>query len=78
MNDVTVPAAVLMCAFRHALGRQSYVAHLVAGELIAHRDALGPDWRRQVTQDIEVAIAEGRAGEPFDVERWRAVAAAMS
>lgn len=69
---------MLMYAFRYALGRQSYCVGDVADELIAHREALTADWRQQIVQDIDVAIAEKQAGSAADVERWRQVQAAMA
>lgn len=76
-DRVDTKASMLLYAFRYALGRQSYCVLDVADELIALRDALTGDWRRQIVQDIDVAIAEGQAGAAADVERWRRVRAAM-
>lgn len=77
-DRVDTKASMLMYAFHYALGRQSYCVLDVADELIALRDALTADWRRQIAQDIDVAIANGQAGAAADVERWRQVRAAMA
>lgn len=69
---------MLLYAFHYALGRQSNCVLDVADELIALRDALTADWRRQIAQDIDVAIANGQAGGATDVERWRQVRTAMA
>lgn len=69
---------MLLYAFHYALGRQSNCVPDVADELIALRDALTADWRRQIVQDIDVAIANSQAGAATDVERWRQVRAAMA
>ena len=76
-RHVTVDSVFLLYAFRYALGRQSYAVADVAETLIAHRDALTADWRQQIVQDIDNAIANDHAGMACDIERWRAVAKAM-
>lgn len=78
MKPVELQPVFLMYAFRYALGRRSYAVGDVCDALIAHRDALAPDWRYQVVRDIDEAIAEGRAGEEIDVARWRKVRQAMA
>lgn len=77
MSDIKLPDVFLLYAFRYALGRMTYAVGDVADQLIAYRDILQPDWRRQIVQDIHNAIENGTAGQECDVERWRAVAEAM-
>lgn len=79
MHDDRLPMdpLVLLAAFRHALGRQTYTARVVADTLIEYRDRLDDDWRRQIIQDTENAIARDEAGDYNDVTRWRKVQEAM-
>jgi hypothetical protein len=67
---------ILMYAFRYALGK-TYCVDDVAGALITHIAVLEPDWRQQIVQDVELAIADDRAGDARHVARWREVAEAM-
>lgn len=76
-RHVVMPDVFLMYAFRYALGRQSYAVSDVAGALVANRDHLTSDRRRQIIRDINDAIAEDRAGAATDVARWQQVAEAM-
>lgn len=78
MTEVTVNAVFLLYVFRYALGRRTYAVADVADALIANREALTPDWRQQIVQDIHNAIENGWAGMEGDIERWRDVAKVMS
>lgn len=79
MNEKSadVDPVILMYAFRYALGRGTYCVGDVAGALITHVQLLEPDWRQQIVQDVELAIADDRAGDDRHVARWREVAEAM-
>lgn len=77
-NAVELNPVFLIYAFRYALGRMTYAVSDVGDALIANRDALTPDWRQQIVQDINNAIAGGYAGHACDIERWREVAKAMA
>lgn len=77
-SPIEVQPAILMYAFRYALGRQSYAVADVADALVAHRDALRLDWRQQIIRDIGEALDEGRAGMGTDIETWRRVAVEMA
>lgn len=76
-GPIALDSVFLMYAFRYALGRMSYAVADVAEALIDRKDFLRPDWREQIVRDIDEAIAEGRAGMDFDVQRWRGVADAF-
>lgn len=77
-GEVTVDPVFLLYAFRYALGRMTYAVGDVAGALIEHKERLRPDWRRQIVQDIDNAIANGGAGMRCDIEKWREVAEVMA
>jgi hypothetical protein len=77
LTGVMVDPALLMYAFRYALGRESYAVADVARVLITNVAHLRPDWRGQIVRDIDDAIAEDRAGSASDVARWQDVKTAM-
>lgn len=64
---------ILMCAFRYALGRATYIVGWVADELIAHAGALRPQWRQDVVRDIRAAIGADTAGWGIDAVQWQRV-----
>lgn len=77
-NSIELGPVFLMYAFRYALGRTTSAVADVADALIVNRDALTSDGRRQIVQDINNAVADGRAGQPSDVARWQEVARVMA
>jgi hypothetical protein len=68
---------ILMSAFRYALGRASYIVGWVADELIAHRDALRPDWRQDTVREIRQAFGGDAAGWGIDAVTWQRVVTAF-
>jgi hypothetical protein len=76
-SQAAVDPVILVYAFRYALGRQTNCVAEVAAALISHAHALERDWRQQIVQDVELAIADDRAGDDRHVARWREVADAM-
>lgn len=77
-DRIPLPPAVLIFAFRYALGRMSTAPSLVAELLIAHAGRLDSYTRVQIVADIEAAIAGDRAGMACDVDTWRRVAEVLS
>lgn len=69
---------IAFCAFRYALGRQTYAVGEVGAYLIRVRDHLPRHARRLICSEIEEAIERGEAGADMDVSNWRAVAAALA
>lgn len=76
-DKILTDPIILMCAFRYALGRATYIVGWVADELIAHKDALRPQWRQQTVRDIREAVGSERAGMDMDARRWLDVVAAF-
>jgi hypothetical protein len=67
---------LLFCAFRYALGRQTYVVGSVAGILKENWDHMHPIERAKYKQEIREAIANKRAGSVMiDVPEWEAILA---
>lgn len=60
----------LIFAFRYALGRKTYAASIMVGNLKAHWGLLNEGTRKQIQDDIRHAIVNDMAGYQCDVERW--------
>jgi hypothetical protein len=71
-HEITVDAGMLLCAFRYALGRRTYVVSEVTDWLKIHWDAMAP-WHKQIHDDITHAIEHGIAGDDCDVKSWREI-----
>ena len=64
---------ILVCAFRYALGRQTYVVDYVASCLQKHWHELSKGDRSLIIREIGEAIERGQAGHDCDVRQWRAL-----
>lgn len=74
-NDVD-HTIMLFCAFRYALGRQTYVVGSVAGILKENWEHMHPIERAKYKKEIREAIAGKRAGSLLiDVPEWNAILA---
>lgn len=65
------------CAFRYALGRQTYIVGVIVETLLDYMDRLGDHPRALMETEIREAIEKGRAGDECDVAEWRKVLAAL-
>lgn len=65
---------LLFCAFRYALGRQTYVVGTVADIIKANWDHMSQGRRDMFRKEIEEAIEKGYAGSVnIDVPEWLSV-----
>ena len=65
---------LLFCAFRYALGRQTYVVSTVADIIKANWDHMPQSRRNMFRKEIEEAIEKGYAGSVnIDVPEWLSV-----
>ena len=65
---------LLFCAFRYALGRQTYVVSTVADIIKANWDHMPQSRRNMFRKEIEEAIEKGYAGSVnIDVPDWLSV-----
>ena len=60
----------LVCAFRYALGRMTYVVSSVCNEIERQVNSIPPKTRRQFIMEIDEAVENQQAGMMIDVERW--------
>jgi hypothetical protein len=66
---------LLFCAFRYALGRQTYVVSTVIGKLIKEFENIDPINRKKYVQEIDEAISDNHIGSDYDKEDWLKVKA---
>lgn len=60
----------LVCAFRYALGRMTYVVDSVASEIERQIDTISTKSLHLIRKEISEAIKASHAGMQMDVERW--------
>lgn len=73
MTNVPMPPHMLVYLCRYALSRTLHTQREVADLLVANSSTPDLDSRRQIVQDIDVALAEQRA----DAGTWIAVREVM-
>lgn len=61
---------LLVCSFRYALGRRTYMPSLVSEIIQEHVGALSKSDKIQILEDIRKAKATKTAGDSCDVETW--------
>lgn len=61
---------LMVCAFRYALGRRSYITHTIAELLIKHKDKLFAQSKETVLKDIQVAFDTNNYGMEMDRAVW--------
>jgi len=64
---------LLFCAFRYALGRQTYVVSLIVDEIIERWDSLDEVDRSQYKKEIKEALDMARAGADMDEKQWKRI-----
>lgn len=62
---------LILCAFRYALGRCTYVVSEVAEHIMEHWDDINPHFQHLIKSEIKDAIEHGTAGMAMDVEVWQ-------
>lgn len=72
-NDVNQDI-MLFCAFRYALGRQTYVVGAIADIIKANWEHMSPSRRSFYHKEIKEAVDKGWAGsELIDVPEWKSI-----
>ena len=64
---------ILFCAFRYALGRQTYIVSLIADEIVERWNTLDSRDHEQYKKEINEAIEASRAGADMDIKQWQRV-----
>ena len=66
--EITTDELTLLCAFRYALGRQTYIVHHVAEEIIRNSKSLTDGDKRIIIK--EITEAEERDGLGMECDAW--------
>ena len=61
---------LLVCSFRYALGRRTYIVSDVCGIINRNLGLLQQHTKQQMVRDISDAIRRGRAGDVCDEQQW--------
>jgi len=64
---------VLMCAFRYALGRRTYIVSFIVNEIISNWDELPTYMQQTIHKEINEAIKYDTIGDKCDLQSWRTV-----
>lgn len=65
---------LLFCAFRYALGRQTYVVGTIAGIIRDNWDHMSDPRKAMFKKEIREAVDKGWAGsELIDVPEWKSI-----
>jgi len=64
---------ILLCAFRYALGRKTYIASELVEFLIEDWDIFEGWTHKQIQDDISHAIEYAIAGDSCDVFEWKKI-----
>ena len=65
---------LLFCAFRYALGRQTYVVSVITEIIKFNWDHMHPNRKELSKKEIREAVDKGRAGsELIDVPEWKSI-----
>ena len=67
------PRIVLICAFRYALGRSTYMPSVIVDEIVLNWDKLTEHDKKQIKDDIKHAIKHDMAGMGCDVRTWEKI-----
>lgn len=68
-----VEEGILICAFRYALGRRTYVVSEVSDALIENWHRISEKSRDIIVEEINVAMETEKAGDGMDIDSWRRV-----
>jgi hypothetical protein len=74
MKTIEVPerilTSMLLCAFRYALGRQTYIVSECCDWLKLYWVKMPEGWQKQIHDDILHAIEKGYVGHQCDINSW--------
>lgn len=67
MNELN---ALLVCSFRYALGRMTYIVSDIVDIIIRHKKDLQPNAKELMIREIKWALDHNQAGMQCDREEW--------
>ncbi len=69
---------LLVCAFRYALGRRTYITATIADLLIKHKDKFDDNSIHVILRDIKRAFETNKYGMEMDKADWERVLDVLS
>ena len=66
---------VLMCAFRYALGRRSYITGVLVDVICKEWGSISSNLKRTIKREISEAINDKKAGDGIDIYHWERILA---
>ena len=64
---------IMVCAFRYAIGRRTYITSTVSDFLLYHWDQLTKNMKKHIKEQIQKAIEDGEAGDQCDIDSWERI-----
>ena len=64
---------ILICAFRYALGRQSYIVGCVVDDIISNWQKLSDHTKKLIRSEIKDAIQQKSIGMEMDLKEWERI-----
>ena len=64
-------AHLLLCAFRYSLWRRTYIVSQCCDWLREYWPIMPEPWKRQICEDIEIALRTKSAGMAIDEKNWK-------
>lgn len=77
MMDLNEDIAIV-CAFRYALGRMTYVVDSVASEIERNIERISTKSLRLIKKEISDALVKNMAGMKMDGDRWHTCLVAIN
>ena len=64
---------ILMCAYRYACGRSTYIVSTMVDTIINEWPNLPHNMKKQINKEIQQAIDHGSAGMEMDKRQWQKI-----
>jgi len=61
---------LMVCSFRYAMGRRTYIASTISDILIKHKEELSTQSKESILRDIQRALNANNYGMDMDKEVW--------
>ena len=61
---------LLVCSFRYALGRMTYIVSEIVRIILRHKEELQPKTKKLMIREIKWALDHNQAGMQCDRQQW--------
>lgn len=69
---------LILCAFRYALGRKTYITSTISELIIKYKDNIDENDKEVITRDIRRSFETNNYGMEMDKEIWEKVLSELS